>query len=150
MAKQVQLRRGDAAANSVFVGAVGEVTMDTTHSDLRVHDGTTVGGFRVPTLVDAQYPTADNNYTWYRKWSDGWVEQGGYVAGEGDSLLKTISLPVTMANSNYTVVSTPVSTSTVTPSSDKYPSVQQLSTTSFKLYVWSNISKTWQVSGMAA
>jgi hypothetical protein len=28
-------------------------------------------------IVDKQDPTSANNYTWYRKWSDGWVEQGG-------------------------------------------------------------------------
>ena len=39
-----QIRRGSAAENDAFTGAIGEVTMDTTNKTLRVHDGTTLGG----------------------------------------------------------------------------------------------------------
>ena len=40
--------------------------------------------FKVPkklsrVLVRTQKPTADNNYTWYNVYADGWVEQGGTV-----------------------------------------------------------------------
>ncbi|MBP9999681.1 MAG: hypothetical protein KBT14_03260, partial [Proteobacteria bacterium] len=28
-------------------------------------------------VVESQTPTAENNYTWYRKYKSGWVEQGG-------------------------------------------------------------------------
>lgn len=51
---------------------------------------------RVVTLIAYQTPTADNSYTWYRKYSNGWVEQGGQVVGS-----KTVSFPVVMANTNY-------------------------------------------------
>ena len=44
MSRQIQIRRGTAAENDAFTGAVGEVTMDTTNNTLRVHDGTTAGG----------------------------------------------------------------------------------------------------------
>jgi hypothetical protein len=44
MAIQVQLRRGTTAQNNSFTGAVGEITVDTTLSTIRVHDGTTAGG----------------------------------------------------------------------------------------------------------
>ena len=44
MATQVQLRRGTAAQNDAFTGAVGEVTVDTDNDTLRVHDGGTAGG----------------------------------------------------------------------------------------------------------
>jgi len=44
MAKRVQFRRGTAAENDAFTGAVGEITVDTTNSKLRVHDGSTAGG----------------------------------------------------------------------------------------------------------
>ena len=44
MATQVQLRRGTKAENDAFTGVVGEVTVDTTSKQLRLHDGTTVGG----------------------------------------------------------------------------------------------------------
>jgi len=45
MATQVQLRRGTATENNSFTGAVGEVTCDTTNDTMRVHDGSTAGGF---------------------------------------------------------------------------------------------------------
>lgn len=44
MTKQVQLRRGTSSEHSVFTGAVGEVTVDTTLDVLVVHDGVTLGG----------------------------------------------------------------------------------------------------------
>ena len=44
MAKQLQLRKGTATEHNTFIGALGEVTVDTTNKTLRVHDGTTVGG----------------------------------------------------------------------------------------------------------
>lgn len=45
MAIQLQLRRGSTVQHSTFTGAVGEVTIDTDLQTIRVHDGTTVGGF---------------------------------------------------------------------------------------------------------
>lgn len=45
MAIQLQLRRGTTTENDAFVGALGEVTVDTTTNQLRVHDGNTSGGF---------------------------------------------------------------------------------------------------------
>ena len=47
MATQVQFRRGTTGQNDTFKGAVGEVTVDTSKNTLRVHDGSTVGGFPV-------------------------------------------------------------------------------------------------------
>jgi len=45
---QVKLRRGTEAehdtTNGGFIGAEGEVTVDTTNDTLRVHDGSTAGG----------------------------------------------------------------------------------------------------------
>lgn len=45
MATQVQFRRGSTAETSVFAGAFGEVTVDTSKNICVVHDGTTLGGF---------------------------------------------------------------------------------------------------------
>ena len=44
MAKRLQLRRGTTAQNDAFTGALGELTYDTDKKQLRVHDGSTVGG----------------------------------------------------------------------------------------------------------
>jgi hypothetical protein len=99
MAIQLQLRRGTTAENDGFIGAAGEVTVDTTTKGLRVHDGITQGGAGlIDTVVDYQLPTAQNNYTWYRKYSSGWVEQGGVVTTNA-----IVSLPITMSDTNYTI-----------------------------------------------
>lgn len=45
MAKVIQLRRGTSAEHTTFIGAPGEVTVDTTKKVLVVHDGVTPGGF---------------------------------------------------------------------------------------------------------
>lgn len=45
MATQVQFRRGNTAANDAFTGAIGEITVDTTTDSIRIHDGSTAGGF---------------------------------------------------------------------------------------------------------
>ena len=112
MSRQIQLRRGTTAEHESFTGAIGEVTVDTTTNTLRVHDGQTIGGTalaRADSVTDMtgtdyviawQTPTADNNYTWYRKYKSGWVEQGGECSTAG-----TVVLPVKMANTHYTTTS---------------------------------------------
>lgn len=54
MATQVQFRRGTTAQNNGFTGAVGEVTVDTDLEVLRVHDGSTVGGFTLVGTASSQ------------------------------------------------------------------------------------------------
>ena len=60
MAKQVQRRRGTTAENDAFTGAEGEVTVDTTTNDLRVHDGSTEGGHAAGTVAAAGAVAAHN------------------------------------------------------------------------------------------
>ena len=47
MATQVQFRRGTTSQTSSFIGAVGEVTVDTTKNTLIVHNAVQAGGFPV-------------------------------------------------------------------------------------------------------
>jgi len=44
MAVTVQFRRGTAAQNNAFTGSIGEISINTTNSSIRVHDGSTAGG----------------------------------------------------------------------------------------------------------
>ena len=105
MARQIQIRRGTTLENDNFIGAIGEITMDTDAKTLRVHDGETVGGIALARtsdimgdyVIETQLPTAENNYTWFRKYKSGWVEQGGH------STSQTIILPVEMADTNYNI-----------------------------------------------
>ena len=56
MATRLQLRKGTTAEHSTFVGAVGEVTVDTTKKTLVLHDGVTAGGKPLPTLEGGKVP----------------------------------------------------------------------------------------------
>ena len=47
MSKIVQWKRGNVTVNDTYTGANGEVTIDTTNWNLRVHDGTTAGGHTI-------------------------------------------------------------------------------------------------------
>lgn len=107
MATQLQLRRGTTTENNNFTGAEGELVYNKTAKSLHVHDGKKKGGWMVDTLVGFQAPTAANNYTWYRKYASGWVEQGGQatIAAQNTNtqLFTDVNLPITMANQSYTV-----------------------------------------------
>jgi len=52
-------------------------------------------------VVESQLPTAENNYTWYRKYKSGWVEQGGVYTGGSE--YTTVTLPITMSDANYCI-----------------------------------------------
>ena len=47
MPTQVQFRRGTTAQNNSFTGAAGEISVNTSNNTIRVHDGTTAGGFEL-------------------------------------------------------------------------------------------------------
>ena len=49
---QLQFRRGNTIQNSSFVGAEGEVTVDTSKKTIVVHDGSTTGGNPLTTSAD--------------------------------------------------------------------------------------------------
>jgi hypothetical protein len=45
MSRRIQFRRGTSLQHSVFIGAPGEITVDTDKNIIVVHDGVTPGGF---------------------------------------------------------------------------------------------------------
>lgn len=51
MAKQVQFRRGTTSQHSTFTGAAGEITVDTDKNTAVIHDGSTAGGYALPTSL---------------------------------------------------------------------------------------------------
>lgn len=152
MAKQLQFRRGTTIQNDAFIGGEGEITMDTDKKQLRVHDGQTQGGVGViDPIVAFQKPTAENGYTWYRKYASGWVEQGGQFGGDGaGSITKT--LPIEMADINYEViVSANVSDGTFFGTAYKNSTTQiTIWTTNYLGGMNRQAGSHWRVSGMAA
>ena len=51
MPTQVQFRRGTTAQNNSFTGAAGELSVNTSNSTIRVHDGSTAGGSELATVT---------------------------------------------------------------------------------------------------
>ena len=43
----LQFRRGTTSQNNAFTGTLGELSVDTTLDTLRIHDGSTAGGFAI-------------------------------------------------------------------------------------------------------
>jgi hypothetical protein len=96
-------------------------------------------------VVAMQRPTADNNYTWYRKYKSGWVEQGGKISQS----VTSITMPVEMKDGNYDCFVTYYkSTTNETAALNKYCTATQ--TTAGFTVTSSTIERIWQVSGMAA
>jgi hypothetical protein len=93
-----------AAIHDEIVTVSAQITAMGDVSEIR--DNITTLDTRTTGLIDYvtafQAPSAENNYTWYRKYKSGWVEQGGDFVGGGT----TVTLPVQMSNSHYTVTST--------------------------------------------
>jgi hypothetical protein len=147
MTKQVQIRRGTTSDLSSVTGAEGELMMDTTTKQLRIYDGETLGGAGViDPVVAFQRPTAENNYTWFRLYASGWVEQGGRAA-KGQT---NITLPVEMADTNYFVYKTlDYGTGTVdwTEANNSQSNGIVKTTTGF---VCGTRNGDWEVKGMAA
>lgn len=102
-------------------------------------------------VVEKQDPTAGNNYTWYRKYASGWVEQGGYYY-KGSSVAgnNNITFPIEMADINYTVLALQQFTAAGQGyvQNEVYTS---RTTTGFVLGISSGVyGYNWQVSGVAA
>ena len=45
---RIQHKRGNTTVSSTYTGPIGEITVDTTTYQLRVHDGATAGGYVIP------------------------------------------------------------------------------------------------------
>ena len=159
MSKQIQIRRGTTNANDLFVGAEGELSMDTTTKGVRIHDGTTVGGFKIDTVVMFQAPTPENGYTWARKYSSGWVEQGGYFdngSAVRDKSGIVVNMPVEMADANYFVNAFAYKNDNSISNRATTTNLYNKTTTSMSLG-WYGIGSpdvaqylVWKVEGMAA
>jgi len=106
-------------------------------------------------VVESQLPTAGNNYTWYRKYKSGWVEQGGILSAIAHNSNGLYTLPIEMADTSYSAragcaqvnsSATFAASSTVAaaPGSTTQVRVGQANGGSAAMTVW------WEVKGMAA
>ena len=100
-------------------------------------------------VVEWQRPTAENNYTWYRLYASGWVEQGGaFATVSGSYFNENVLFPKEMENIGYCCYIT------TSASGDAYTTaISSKSTTGFTVIRLLNASAyyaNWQVSGMSA
>lgn len=111
----------------------------------------------VDIVVESQLPTAENGYTWYRKYKSGWVEQGGRFSSSVTNSFNTITMPVAMHDTNYCVFSSNLTNYVEGTGSshayvmEKVASIYHLTTTTIGVFS-QNTGRNfvWQVSGMSA
>lgn len=137
-------------------GQLSEALNDKSDRDLRNVDTTA----KADAVIDYQEPTAANNYTWYRKYASGYVEQGGVwsgsiSAGSNADGYATVTIPVEMLDINYCVnITNNAGSNTISPW--EMWCVESLTTTQFRIHMGAYAGTrtvtrmTWQVSGMAA
>lgn len=96
-------------------------------------------------VVESQLPTAENNYTWYRLYKSGWLEQGGYTTLDEQS----INLIKEYQDTNYNLQITAYESSqTGTPGACSF---WNKTTTSFGLNrTDANEGVDWKACGMSA
>lgn len=136
----------DRALISNLSGKVAVST--TTSSELEFLSGTTSNvqsqldnkvskGYEI---IDFQLPTSANSYMWYKKYANGWVEQGGISATVG-----TITLPVEMDSIGYSLTVTPIGTG-----SNQDVHANKVSTTQIEIGNGADWNMDWEVKGLAA
>lgn len=90
-----------------FVGNFTQTAVENTAGlNAELFNGKVDTGHQV---IAFQAPTAENNYTWYRKYADGWVEQGGIAKTEATNNQWSgisVTFPKQMANNMYTATGT--------------------------------------------
>lgn len=150
---RLQIKRGDSNANETYIGMPGEITMDTETKTVRVHDGETAGGTTLARasdtigdwVIEYQTPTAENNYTWYRKYKSGWLEMGGRT--NGTTGVNTVDLPIKMQTKEYNTNLTAL----VTSSSQRIVQQQENSSTEKLCFICNNdFVVRWEVTGLTA
>ena len=126
---------------------------------LRQGNNIIAGGSDEHRVIEFQEPTATNNYTWYRKYADGWVEQGGYVDGNyshtfsgtymSSYVATTITLPVEMANTNVNIYCNSTVGQVIASGVLNGTTALEIMLASAN-YTASGVDVSWQVSGLSA
>ena len=96
-------------------------------------------------VVGFQAPTSENNYTWYRLYKSGWVEQGGTFY-QNATATTSVNLIVTMLDNYYSIMLQRMN------NSNSYElAVTSTTTTSFSTGTTAaGGDYKWEVKGMAA
>ena len=84
-----------------------------------------------------------NGTSWYRVWSDGWIEQGGYTQGGKPS--STITFLKSFTNTNFTI--TLATSGVLGTNNNGICSVEARTTSTIKLYSYSSYYCNWYACG---
>ena len=130
--------------SAINSGAVLEALNDKMDRDGRNTD--TTSGADV--VIAYQVPTAANNYTWYRLYKSGWIEQGGYVTVSSGSS-NTVGFLLEMVDTNYCALIS--SNSSYYGAGEANNTVLRSSTTYITVNNGSHVESqfSWEVKGMA-
>jgi len=107
-------------------------------------------------VIASQNPTADNNYTWYRKYKSGWVEQGGKVSvpavgqNQAGSATVTFSVDVQNYSAQITRTNDPGNTLYVTYRTDTRTTTTMVICYFTTIAVDGPLNFDWEVRGIAA
>ena len=94
--------------------------------------------------------TYSSGTTWYRVWSDGWIEQGGRKAVSGDGVW-TVTLPKAMKDTNYNLTQWTGFQSSYKTQYDNGLQITALTTTSFTYSSWAYVNTLfWRIEGYMA
>lgn len=103
--RTIQIYRGTKAQNDAYTGSVGELTMDTDNNDVRIHDGSTLGGHPIgyhPDLLDWKWADHQlNDIQWLRADTFSWQDGGVYEAAYQHLEDEYNALPIDHASSTF-------------------------------------------------
>lgn len=110
---------------------------------------------QVDYVIETQFPTAENNYTWYRLYKSGWVEQGGYVSYTGSWInghIDSVVLPIEFANTDYRIMigRTQPADGDVLTSYDVNKTTTGFGISSYAVNQSSAVASNWFAVGMSA
>lgn len=149
---KMQEIHNEITAVSAQITALGDIStlresVTTNSENITTLDTRTTG--LIDYVVASQTPNADNNYTWYRKYKSGWVEQGGQIPSTtASSASKTVNLPITMTDTNYFACSNTGYTGNDAPNYGNV--VKSKTTTTITVGHLVNYTTNWMVSGISA
>lgn len=96
-------QESNAASIYAATGIAWYYIIDTINTRFKLPRSATVHG--------KLFTSGTNEYGWYRIYTDGWCEQGGTT---GNANTNTVTLPITMPTTSYTVIATEYSNSNST------------------------------------
>ena len=106
-------------------------------------------------VIETQLPTKENNYSWYRLYKSGWVEQGGYVSYTGswtEGHIDSVVLPIEFANTDYRIMigRTQPADGDVLTSYDVNKTTTGFGISSYAVNQSSAVASNWFAVGMSA